>query len=94
MRRTLCPFPPPPRSSCLVVAAAACSWSTCSPLLEQHAAAVTFECDADDAPPGQQTLSFGAPGAPVAPCSAAASSGAGRHSYFRARKLQRAGLGL
>lgn len=70
------------------------SWSTCNPLLEQHAAVVRFECDADD--PGQHTLNFGGRGAAAAPAagpgSAAASSGTGRHSYFRARKLQRAGL--
>lgn len=40
---------------------------------------------------GQQTLTFG--GAPAADSTkASSSSGAGRHSYFRARKLQRAGL--
>lgn len=66
------------------------SWATCNPLLDQHAAAVKFEADADDAP-GQQVLSFGARGA-AAGGAAVASSGAGRHSYFRARKLQRAAL--
>ncbi|KAI7838350.1 hypothetical protein COHA_007918 [Chlorella ohadii] len=67
------------------------SWSTCNPLLEQHAAVVKFEADADDAP-GQQTLNFGGRAAGGAAGAAAASSGAGRHSYFRARKMQRVGL--
>ncbi|KAI3432463.1 hypothetical protein D9Q98_004012 [Chlorella vulgaris] len=70
------------------------SWATCKPLLDQHAAPVTFECDADDAPGmGQQLLSFGSKAAPAAAAAAGAapaSSGAGRHSFFRARKLQRA----
>lgn len=74
-----------------------CSWSTCNPLLEQHAVPVKFECDADEAP-GQQVLSFGRAGgagagaASAGPPGGAASSGAGRHSFFRARKLQRAQL--
>lgn len=54
-----------------------------------------FECDADE-PVGQQALSWGGRGvggAGVGGAGAApASSGAGRHSYFRARKLQRAAL--
>ncbi|KAL4856715.1 Ribonuclease H2 subunit A [Chlorella vulgaris] len=70
------------------------SWATCKPLLDHHAAPVTFECDADDAPGmGQQLLSFGSKAAPLAAAAAGAaptSSGAGRHSFFRARKLQRA----
>lgn len=53
---------------------------------------VKFEAGADDAP-GQQTLNFGGRVAGSgAAGAAAASSGAGRHSYFRARKMQRAGL--
>ncbi|KAL4439043.1 hypothetical protein ABPG77_006980 [Micractinium sp. CCAP 211/92] len=71
------------------------SWSTCTPLLEQHAVPVKFECDADEAP-GQQLLSFGrgtsSSGGGAGPPGGAASTGTGRHSYFRARKLQRAQL--
>lgn len=58
---------------------------------------VKFECDADDAP-GQQVLSFGrgasgASGTAAAgPPGGTASNGTGRHSFFRARKLQRAQL--
>lgn len=56
---------------------------------------VKFECDADEAP-GQQLLSFGrgtsSSGGGAGPPGGAASTGAGRHSYFRARKLQRAQL--
>lgn len=75
------------------------SWSTCNPLLENHAVPVKFECDADDGGLGQMRLSFGtkaagnAPGAaagvPPAGVATAQSSGTGRHSFFRARKLQR-----
>jgi hypothetical protein len=68
------------------------SWATCTPLLEHRAAAITFQCDAEDAVPfGQQMLTFGGKaGGPAAVAgSAPASSGAGRHSYFRARRLQR-----
>ncbi|PSC74097.1 ribonuclease H2 subunit A [Micractinium conductrix] len=72
------------------------SWSTCNPLLDQHGVPVKFECDADDdaVPYGQRTLAFGGSGGGgVQPAgSAPASSGAGRHSYFRARKLHRAQL--
>lgn len=61
------------------------SWSTCDPLLEKHAVPVKWECD-EDGDASQQTLNFGgARGGPAAQ----ASTGAGRHSYFRARKLQR-----
>lgn len=68
------------------------SWSTCTPLLEQHAATITFERDAEDgAGTGQQVLSFGGCALPAGGM-AAASSGLGRHSYFMARKLQRSQL--
>jgi ribonuclease H2 subunit A len=88
-----CAYRPAQRTSCLdalPLSCFCCSWATCNPLLEQHAAAVKFECDADDVP-GQQVLSFGgkAAGAAAGGSSAVASTGSGRHSYFRARKLQR-----
>lgn len=58
------------------------SWSTCNPILDARAVPVKWECEEEG---GQQQLNFGNSGA-RAPL---ASSGAGRHSYFRARKLQR-----
>jgi ribonuclease H2 subunit A len=60
------------------------SWSTCTPILDERAVGVKWECDDAGGGGQQQTLSFG--GANKA---AAASSGMGRHSFFRARKLQR-----
>jgi ribonuclease H2 subunit A len=55
------------------------SWSTCTPILERSACGVKWECE-EGSSGGQQTLGWGKE---AAPC------GTGRHSFFRARKLQR-----
>ena len=58
------------------------SWATCNPILDARAVPVKWECEEEG---GQQQLNFGNSSAKAV----LASSGAGRHSYFRARKLQR-----
>ena len=57
------------------------SWQGAVRLMDERCCKVQFPCDSDEVP-GQQALAYGA--APPK-----ASSGAGRHSYMRARKLQR-----
>ena len=63
------------------------SWSTCTPILESRGVRVRWECDEDSG--GQQTLSFGGSAAAAGGLGATQSTAKGRHSYFRARKLQR-----
>ena len=57
------------------------SWQGAVRLMDERCCKVQFPCDSDEVP-GQQALAYRA--APPK-----ASSGAGRHSYMRARKLQR-----
>jgi ribonuclease H2 subunit A len=64
------------------------SWSTCDPLLKENCVPVKWECEEGD--PAQQTLNFGG----ASQKKVVASSGAGRHSYFRARRLQRVTAGF
>ena len=57
------------------------SWQSTTRLLDEHCCKVQFPCDSEEEP-GQQALGFGQ-------AQPLASNGAGRHSYMRARKLQR-----
>ena len=57
------------------------SWQGTVRLMDEHCCKVQFACDSEEVP-GQQALTYGS--APQR-----ASSGSGRHSYMRARKLQR-----
>eukprot|EP00891_Asterochloris_glomerata_P008869 jgi/Astpho2/8869/fgenesh1_pm.00129_%23_13_t len=59
------------------------SWQTADRMLEDRAASVKWECEAEDIQ--QQQLTF----QQNKQQSRKASSGQGRHAYFRARKLQR-----
>ena len=57
------------------------SWQGAARLMDERSCKVQFACESDEVP-GQQALAYGA-------ALPKASSGAGRHSYMRARKLQR-----
>eukprot|EP00884_Botryococcus_braunii_P006458 jgi/Botrbrau1/15813/Bobra.40_1s0002.1 len=59
------------------------SWQTCTRLLDDKGAKVKWECD-EEGCSSQMCLTFGGKVAATK-----SSSGAGRHSFFRARKLQR-----
>ena len=63
------------------------SWSTTVRALEARAAKVGWEDDDDGAGAGQATLAFGAGGADAKLGRGVATSGVGRASYFRARRL-------
>ncbi|KAK9814538.1 hypothetical protein WJX72_007592 [[Myrmecia] bisecta] len=60
------------------------SWTTCSRLLDECAIPVKWECDQVESQ--QQTLTFGGLAAAVSDTASCATK---RHSYFRARRLQR-----
>ncbi|KDD72349.1 hypothetical protein H632_c3476p0, partial [Helicosporidium sp. ATCC 50920] len=61
------------------------SWATCTPLLAAaNAVEVAWEVDAEEGDAGQSKISFGAKKAIQPP----------RHSFFRARKLQRVREGI
>ncbi|GAB4814706.1 hypothetical protein N2152v2_001752 [Parachlorella kessleri] len=65
------------------------SWSTCTPILEGRAVKVRWECE-EEGGGSQQTLCF-ATSSTQQPLH---SQGTGRHSFFRARKLQRIHAGF
>ncbi|CAL5227381.1 g10331 [Coccomyxa viridis] len=63
------------------------SWSTCVRILETSAVPVQWECEDEAAEmKGQKSLPFGGKAG-----KAEASSGLGRHAFYRAHKLQRVG---